>query len=534
MRCPRGHKIKPLPTVNPPSSSNMVAVKTPSLAETYRALCSVLKQQPAYQVMVVNHIAAKHGIHSLPAFQLSEAIGEQDKLVTYGEVVRVLTGKAAAATLQGQVAAGQAAAAPEAEPHGTNGSTPPPPPAPNAEEEETQAQARLLQSGRGAILPVTRGTTEGPAPEKDGTRTSLPSESAPTPPTTDSADPALDQLREALRKVIGPQEAKLDEARVRQLVDERAATLSADALKVINQALADAKAATAQAIADALAAVKPTAVTHEFKLGAEVRPVTGAIHRQLPQVVAWVRSGVPVWLWGQAGGGKTHLARQLAEALGLPFYCAPIDETITVGKLVGFRNVSNGEFVEGLMYRAYKYGGVQLLDEIDTNATAIASTNSLTANDHYTFPNGEEVPRHPDFRLIAGANSKGTGAVAGYTARVRMDAATLDRFAVIKLEYDPGLELALAAGVPSTATPWAPGEPASPALCRAYVEWVQRARSKVGDSVLISPRASYLGVRALSAGIPPAEVADALVFKLVTDDTRRRILSEAGEVPTAA
>jgi len=237
---------------------------------------------------------------------------------------------------------------------------------------------------------------------------------------------------------------------------------------------------------------------------------------------------VPVWLWGCAGGGKTHLARQAAKALDLPFYCAPIDETTTVGKLVGFRNVSNGEFVEGLIYPAYKKGGVQLMDEIDTNGTAIPSTNSLLANGHYTFPNGEEVERHQNFRLIAGGNTKGSGATAGYTARIRMDAATLDRFAIIKLDYDPGLELALTCGVPTTSQPWKAGAPATAEQCELFVKWVQKVRASAGDSVLISPRASYLGVKALRVGIPLAEVVDALVFKLVTPDTQSRLTGECG------
>lgn len=93
----------------------MVAVKTPGLAETYKVLCSVLQKNAKLTVYVVNHIAAKHKIHSLPAFHNSEAVSDADKLATYGELARALTahlkGEAnALSKLQGQVANGQAAA----------------------------------------------------------------------------------------------------------------------------------------------------------------------------------------------------------------------------------------------------------------------------------------------------------------------------------------------------------------------------------------------------------------------------------------
>jgi hypothetical protein len=504
----------------------MVAISAPTLAGTYKALCQALNGQQKLTMMASNHIAAKHGIHGIAAFNNSDAVTEHDKLVTYGEIAKVMLGKAQPSSLQGQVANGQAVA-----------------------KEEKKFEPADLTKDRGAVIPLPSvGTNDNHEDDdEDRIRTVMPPDDPPkgidmsgrvhhpnaptawekrqTPEQLKAAqamlDPRVDQLREVLMKVMGPQEATLDEAKVNAIVSaqlaEREDAITSNVTSIVDKAMAEA-----------LAAIKPSVIQHEIKIGEEIRAVTGAMHRQLTQIVAWMRAGVPVWLWGPAGGGKTHLSRQVAEALGQPFYCAPIDETITVGKLVGFRNVSNGEFVEGLMYRAFKQGGVQLMDEIDTNSTAIAAINSMSANGHYTFPNGEEVARSPNWYLIAGANSKGTGACAGYVARVRMDAATLNRFAIIKLEYDPGLELELSCGIPNTSVPWKPVEPADESKCRAYVEWVQRVRSKVGDSVLISPRASYLGVKALRAGIPVVEVADALVFALVTDDTRRRICTEAG------
>jgi len=264
----------------------------------------------------------------------------------------------------------------------------------------------------------------------------------------------------------------------------------------------------------------------------EVKPVDGLMHPQVPQITAWLRSNVPVWAWGAAGSGKTHLARQVAAMLEIEPRVVSVDPTLTVAKLLGYRNVANGGFVEGFLYQAYKAGGLVALDEIDTgDPGVVASINALLSNTHYLFPNGETVERHPKFYTLALANTRGTGAVAGYTARNRLDAATLDRFAVIEIKYDAGLEMALACGQGVPSQPWRSGQPAPHDTQKRYVEWVQKVRQQVGNSVLISPRASINGCRALRHGIPMTEIAEALVFKLVADDTRKQIINTCGLPP---
>lgn len=264
----------------------------------------------------------------------------------------------------------------------------------------------------------------------------------------------------------------------------------------------------------------------------EIKPVDGLMHPQVPQITAWLRANVPVWAWGAAGSGKTHLARQVAAMLEIEPRVVSVDPTLTVAKLLGYRNVANGGFVEGFLYQAYKSGGLVALDEIDTgDPGVVASINALLSNTHYLFPNGETVERHPKFYTLALANTKGCGATNGYVARNRLDAATLDRFAVIEIKYDTGLELALACGQGVPAQPWQHGQPAQLDTQKRYVEWVQKVRQQVGNSVLISPRASINGCRALRHGIPMGEVVEALVFKLITEDSRKQITNTCGLPP---
>lgn len=261
----------------------------------------------------------------------------------------------------------------------------------------------------------------------------------------------------------------------------------------------------------------------------EVKTIEGLMHPQVTQLAAWLKAGVPVWAWSKAGSGKTESGRQIAVMLEVEPYIVSVDPTLTVSKLLGYRNVANGDYVEGYIYKAYKEGGLVVLDEIDTgDPGVIASINAMLSNKFYLFPNNETVARHPKFYCMAAANTKGTGAVAGYTARNRLDAATLDRFAIIEFKYDTGLETALSCGEGAPGEPWKCGQPASHATQKNFVEWVQKVRTNVGESVLVSPRASINGCKALRSGVPLNEVVDALVFKLVAEDTRKRITDTCG------
>jgi hypothetical protein len=262
----------------------------------------------------------------------------------------------------------------------------------------------------------------------------------------------------------------------------------------------------------------------------EPHKVDGVMHRQVTQVAQWVACDVPVWAWGGAGGGKSTFFYHVADCLGYGERrrLVSMGPTTTASTLIGFCTAGDGSYREGLLYQPYKEGWLAGIDEPATgDPGVIAQLNAMVANGHYTFPNGETVERHPEFRLVCLDNTKGTGATAGYTARTRLDAATLDRFAVIEVGYDEALETLIATGAGEPGTPWKGRKPGDyPDDCVAYVQWVQAVRKHVGKSVLVSPRASILGCKAIRAGIPVEEVKEALVYKLTTPDTKANIERE--------
>ncbi len=328
-------------------------------------------------------------------------------------------------------------------------------------------------------------------------------------PTEDPAD----LLRRAIAAMAQPAKP-IDKAEVEAIV----AAALAGHLDTVTSNVSELLASLEKRLTESKGAVTRIEIVHPDKV---VDLGTEPVHCQFKQILTWLSGNVPVWLWGKAGGGKTHLGRQLAKALDLPATIVSIDPTMTVGKLLGYRNLATGEYVQGFLRDAYENGGLLMLDEVDTGDPGIlACLNALLANGHYLFPDGKTVERHPKFRVLAGGNTKGTGATAGYTARQKLDAATLNRFAIIELQYDEELEELLSLGSDTTAPKYAE--------CKRWVTWVRKVRALVGSSVLVSPRASYLGVAALRAGVPITEVAESLVFALTTTDTKQSITSNCG------
>src|SRR5699024_2303605 len=85
-----------------------------------------------------------------------------------------------------------------------------------------------------------------------------------------------------------------------------------------------------------------------------------------------------------------------------------------------------------------------LLDEIDAgNPNVLAALNSALANNYCAFPDGM-VKRHDNFRVIAAANTFGSGANIVYAGRNPIDGATKDRFVFIDFDIDENMERQIA------------------------------------------------------------------------------------------
>lgn len=167
-------------------------------------------------------------------------------------------------------------------------------------------------------------------------------------------------------------------------------------------------------------------------------------HKDWDEMLAYCEAGEDIFLVGDAGTGKSYLARILAEKTSRPFFGMPsiVDET----QLLGY-NDAMGRYVPTNFYKAFTEGGLLLLDEMDASSeVAILAINDALASRECTFPCGQ-VKAHPRFVCVATGNTVGKGSDSTYTGRTRLDASTLDRFWLFETDYNPEIENKIAGSI---------------------------------------------------------------------------------------
>ena len=182
---------------------------------------------------------------------------------------------------------------------------------------------------------------------------------------------------------------------------------------------------------------------HEVKTERGTEKIEGVVHEKFDTVLNLVNADIPVFLTGAAGTGKNVICKQVAKAMNLEFYFS--NAVTQEYKLTGFID-ANGTFHETQFYQAFVNGGLFMLDEMDASIPEVLIIlNAAIANRYFDFPTGR-IEAHEDFRLIAAGNTYGTGADIEYTGRFQLDAASLDRFAMVEIDYSPAIEEAISGG----------------------------------------------------------------------------------------
>lgn len=248
--------------------------------------------------------------------------------------------------------------------------------------------------------------------------------------------------------------------------------------------------------------LRPTLIHIE---GREPVKLTKRTHPAFHKVLRLVNSRQPggartsVMLVGPAGCGKTTLAHDIATALGLKFTAfscsAGASESQLLGRLLPTGEGGRFEYVESPFVQTYREGGVILIDEMDAadpNLLLVLNT-ALSNGGMYVEARAASgldvyVPRHPDTVIIAAANTFGHGADVQYVGRAPLDAATLDRYYRLPMDYDRDLEESLGDA--------------------EIVAWVRDIREKATKAQLrrvVSTRAILRVQAAVNAGLSLAE-----------------------------
>lgn len=170
--------------------------------------------------------------------------------------------------------------------------------------------------------------------------------------------------------------------------------------------------------------------------------MTGCFCDKFEYLVNIVSAGKPLYMYGPAGSGKSYTAKQIAEALGLPYF--ETSQAMFSYDLKGYGD-AGGNYVETPFYKAFTQGGLFFLDEVDASASeAMVVLNNAIANRRFDFPVVGMVNAHEKFRVVAAGNTRMTGATLAYSARQMQDSSFKNRFFFEVMGYDRRIELQLA------------------------------------------------------------------------------------------
>lgn len=231
----------------------------------------------------------------------------------------------------------------------------------------------------------------------------------------------------------------------------------------------------------------------------------GIQHEKFETIIKYLTADVPVFMSGAAGTGKSSIAKNAAKALGLEFYFSGAVNDIY--KFTGFID-ANGNYSKTQFYDFCVNGGVFFLDEMDASIPEVlVALNAAIANRYFDFPCGK-VELNENCRFICAGNTYGNGADARYTGRYQLDAATLDRFAVVEIDYSDEIFNAVTNGNKDLI---------------AFIRSLRKAAQTVGANLILSYRAAQNVTAMERVGLPTADCVKQCIAKGLSKDTAHMI-----------
>lgn len=153
---------------------------------------------------------------------------------------------------------------------------------------------------------------------------------------------------------------------------------------------------------------------------------------ELVEKIIAARRFFPVFLSGVSGNGKTLMIEQACARSRREMVRVQISPETDEDSLIGGMRLVGGEtvFAHGPIINAMKKGAVCLIDEIDRSSSKLMCLQGILEGKPVLIPRtGEIVYPHPEFTIIATANTKGRGSSDGkYVFATMMDDAFLERF----------------------------------------------------------------------------------------------------------
>lgn len=189
-----------------------------------------------------------------------------------------------------------------------------------------------------------------------------------------------------------------------------------------------------------------TPIVHEVKVGsANPVRIDGCLPPCFDSILAYAANGNPVMMTGPAGTGKGFIARNVANACNAEFF--EVNAVKNSYDLTGFVD-ANSRFVRTPFYDACKSvsegkAAVFLFDEMDCSEPEVLKVfNEALSSKEFTFPNDERLS-FDDLIVLCACNTFGTGSDDMYCGS-QLDASTLDRFVMVKVDYSRNVEMSIA------------------------------------------------------------------------------------------
>lgn len=175
---------------------------------------------------------------------------------------------------------------------------------------------------------------------------------------------------------------------------------------------------------------------------ADVFVETGRNWRLIDKIVDEKRF-FPVYIYGISGLGKTMQIEQACAKHKRPFFRVQVTKDSTSEDLVGSYSLIDGNtvWVDGPILKAYRSGGILLLDEIDLNPSLMVLQGVLENKPLYVFQTGELVKPEAGFQVFATGNTKGDGSSFEYVGTTSLNKAFLERFDWIIEQKVPSIKV---------------------------------------------------------------------------------------------
>lgn len=248
-----------------------------------------------------------------------------------------------------------------------------------------------------------------------------------------------------------------------------------------------------------------------------VTPVKGAANRALPDIIDIAKSGLNPMMVGPMGTGKSFIAKQVAQALNVEIREISLTPQTSKSDLFGYMS-ANGTYVPSALYDWWvnPNGGVFHFDEFDNgHASIMAGVNAIVAklqdgpDAAFDFPCGRVTRGGGRKVAVASANTYGRGPDRQYL-RQQLDAATVDRFEMVPVEYDELLErsVCMATGLDK----WKVD------ATLKYVRHLRRAAEAKRMPLPFGMRRSHAVSALLANGMKPSKAVAYSVRRGISDD----------------